>query len=448
MFLSAYPHSDHLTEERAKFLMICNISSIILVITLMSVLAIISPEKAKPAIVPSGIAIISFLIGTALLRSGRYKTAAHFLLILESFCISYGYYIKYNSPIIYEGFTTYTYFSYTAIIYAALFCDRIAICLTGAWFLFVQSVYLFAIIPKVSPEMAGFAKVAFLDGNICIVLTSILAWLTVTVMRNANRRLFNSVKDIEHSSEKMTAISDQMNQRSRSLAQITARQAASMRDTADTIEQIFEITHQNKENVREAGVLMERAWDTISDVSNTVRSLREAMDEVSTASRETARIVRSIDDVAFQTHLLSLNAAVEAASAGEAGQGFAVVAAEVKSLADKAGEASRTTQEIISQNILRIEEGAELSVITDDAFSRLSEGAKALVSHLDKISAASLTQTRKIDEVKTAMAAMNDIIRISSENAEASGDVSEKLTLMASRLRGCVAELDKLIRDV
>ncbi|OQY58093.1 MAG: hypothetical protein B6245_13625 [Desulfobacteraceae bacterium 4572_88] len=68
--------------------------------------------------------------------------------------------------------------------------------------------------------------------NICIVLTSILAWLTVTAMRNANRHLFNSVKDIERSSEKMTAISDQMNQRSRSLAQITARQAVSMRDTA------------------------------------------------------------------------------------------------------------------------------------------------------------------------------------------------------------------------
>ncbi|OQY58094.1 MAG: hypothetical protein B6245_13630 [Desulfobacteraceae bacterium 4572_88] len=193
---------------------------------------------------------------------------------------------------------------------------------------------------------------------------------------------------------------------------------------------------------------MKRAWDTISDVSSTIRSLREAMDEVSMASRKTARIVQSIDDVAFQTHLLSLNAAVEAASAGEAGHGFAVVATEVKSLADRAGEASRITQEIISQNILRIEEGAELSVITDDAFSRLSEGAKALVSHLDEISEASLIQTRKIDEVKTAMAAMNDIIRISSENAEASGDVSEKLTLMASRLRGCVAELDKLVRDV
>ncbi len=447
-FLSVYQYRDHLTEERAKYLMMTSIIGIVTLITLVTILSFLNKEKAKLAAIPSGIIIIAFMIGISLLRSGKYKFTAHSLLILEILCVTSGYYIKYNSPVIYEGFTTYTYFAFVVIAYSALFCERIAIFLTGMCFFIAHNIYFFAIIAKVPPEIAGFVKVAFLDGTLSIIVASILAYLTVTVMRKANRRLVTSVKDIEQCSEKMKKISGKMNKRSQVLTRIAGRQSNSMKDTTDALEHIFEITHMNKEKVEQAEALMKKTFKTTSDVSKTIESLRKAMDEVNIASKETARIVKYIDDVAFQTHLLSLNAAVEAASAGEAGQGFAVVATEMKNLANKAGEASRTTQEIISQNIKRIEKSSELSVITNDGFSSLSEYAQVLVEYLDGISISSQTQTQKIEEVKTAMADMKNIIRVSAENAKESGDISEELIIMADRLEECVTVLDNLVKDV
>ncbi|MGD9125300.1 MAG: methyl-accepting chemotaxis protein, partial [Desulfarculaceae bacterium] len=158
-----------------------------------------------------------------------------------------------------------------------------------------------------------------------------------------------------------------------------------------------------------------------------------------------AHIIRTIDEIAFQTNLLALNAAVEAARAGEAGAGFAVVAEEVRSLALRAAEAAKNTQDLIEQNIRDVKQGGEMVKATDDAFTQVEQSATKVGGLVSEIAAASQEQAQGIDQINQATAEMDKVTQKVAGNAEQTAAASEELNGQVGALASVVTDLAKVL---
>ena len=178
------------------------------------------------------------------------------------------------------------------------------------------------------------------------------------------------------------------------------------------------MTKQNAGNAAQANKLMVAAQQSIEKADISMSELTESMKEIATGSEETNKIIKTIDEIAFQTNLLSLNAAVEAARAGEAGAGFAVVADEVRKLAMQAAEAAKNTSALLENIGKKIKNGEKLVGVTDEAFKEIRGSSEKVVNLIAEIAAASQEQSRGIAQVNQAVAEMNNLTQHNAAGAE------------------------------
>ncbi len=169
------------------------------------------------------------------------------------------------------------------------------------------------------------------------------------------------------------------------------------------------------------------------------------MREISAASEETAKIIKTIDEIAFQTNLLALNAAVEAARAGEAGAGFAVVADEVRNLAIRSAEAAKNTANLIEGTVKKIKHGSGIVTKTNDAFSTVAQGAKKVGELVEEISAASNEQAQGVEQINRAIAEMEKVIQTNASGAEESASAAAEMTSQAEQMKLHVADLARIV---
>jgi methyl-accepting chemotaxis protein len=169
--------------------------------------------------------------------------------------------------------------------------------------------------------------------------------------------------------------------------------------------------------------------------------LINAMQDISAASDETAKIIRTIDEIAFQTNLLALNAAVEAARAGEAGAGFAVVAAEVRNLAMRAAEAAKNTANLIETTTIKVRDGSLLVSKTADNFTKVASSSNRVKELVEEIAAASHEQAQGVDQINKAVTEMDKVVQQNAANAEESASASEELPAQAEQMKSIVAGL-------
>lgn len=435
---------DHLTQQRAWFLYLFCICGFIMFIILAVLLLSVDVEKFKKAIAPIFVIETISIITIFLIRAGKYKAAAYSMLIVQVICTSAGFLIKYNSPVVYEGLVSYIHFMYIAIVFATLFCERKAIMMTSAWYLGVFFVYYFSVKGRVGGEALSIVKSSFADGLVGIILCTVLSILMITAMRRANTQLVDSVAGVRESSIKLTEISETIDASSQNIAHGASNQAASMEETSAMLKEISEKTRKNAEIVSSAQKLMQDTTKIVTATNTSLKGLRVSMTEVNEASLKTARIVQTIDSIAFQTNLLALNAAVEAARAGETGVGFAVVADEVRNLARKSAEASKNTQDIISISIENIKKSTEFAVSSDEAFTTFIKVTDQLAQQLKVIGESSEDQTHGIAEIEKAVDNMNVVIQANAASAEETAAVSEELTVMSGNISDFVQKLDRL----
>lgn len=439
-----YQEKDHLTQQRAWYLYLFSAVSIVVFILLAVLLFVIDIEKFMKAIplilIIETIAVVSIF----LIRAAWYNAAAYALLIIMVLCTTAGFVVKYKSPIIHEGFVSYVHFMYIHIVFATLFCERKAIIATAFWNVSIFFIYFFTVKDQINAEALSLVRSSFADGLVGFILCSVLSALIIMSMRRANTQLVESVSEVRESSLRLTEISGTIDASSRNIAQGASEQAASMEETSAMLKDISEKARQNTRTVTSAEKLMEDATRIVTTTDKSLKGLRSAMKEVSEASVRTARIVQTIDAIAFQTNLLALNAAVEAARAGEAGVGFAVVADEVRNLAHKSAEASKSTQDIINHSVENIRKSTEYAASADEAFTVFMNSAQQLAGQLKVIEESSLEQNQGIAEIERAVDSINTVIQANAANAEETAAVSTELTKMSEDIAVFVRKLDRL----
>ncbi|MEG1908638.1 MAG: methyl-accepting chemotaxis protein, partial [Oscillospiraceae bacterium] len=218
-------------------------------------------------------------------------------------------------------------------------------------------------------------------------------------MRNINTKLSEALSQINQASEQVSGGSDQVSATAQALAQGATEQASSVQELAATVSEISEQVRFNAGNALEASQKSGEAGTEVTQSNEKMQELIAAMQDISTSSQEIGKVIKAIEDIAFQTNILALNAAVEAARAGAAGKGFAVVADEVRNLASKSAEAAKGTTELIEGSIVAVEKGTHLADETAKSLMSVVTGTKEVAALVDKISTASNEQAASVAQV-------------------------------------------------
>jgi methyl-accepting chemotaxis protein len=250
----------------------------------------------------------------------------------------------------------------------------------------------------------------------------------------AAQHLADALAQVRASAEQLSAAGGQITAGSQALARGASQQAGSLQEVASSLQAMAAMTRQSAANAREARTLADAAQRGADEGVASVERLSDAIARIKASSDQTARILKTIDEIAFQTNLLALNAAVEAARAGDAGRGFAVVAEEVRSLALRAAEASRSTAALVEEAVGNANEGVALN---DAVLARLgeirarSEQVNAVVAD---IASASEQQAHGVEQLNGAVEEMNGLTQHVAANAEESASAAVELDSQAAQL--------------
>ncbi|MFW5840795.1 MAG: HAMP domain-containing methyl-accepting chemotaxis protein [Planctomycetota bacterium] len=269
--------------------------------------------------------------------------------------------------------------------------------------------------------------------------------LAVFITRSITKPINRIISGLASGSEQTASASQQVASSSQSLAEGASEQAAAIEETTASVEEMSSMTRQNASNATEANSLAEAANKEAQNGASAMKRMSKAIDDIKTSSDETAKIVKTIDEIAFQTNLLALNAAVEAARAGEAGKGFAVVAEEVRNLAQRSAEAAKNTAEMIETAVTNAEGGVEISREVGQSLEKIAEGSEKVNGLVAEIAAACNEQSQGIEQINQAVTQMDSATQQAAANAEESASASEELSAQAEQLNGMVDELRSLV---
>ncbi len=268
------------------------------------------------------------------------------------------------------------------------------------------------------------------------------AWV---VIRGLNRALRQSVTELAAGAEQVAGAASQVSSSSQSLAQGASEQAASLEETSASSEEINSMARQNTENSRSAADLVTHSGQKFIETNQALEQMVVAMGEIKTSSDKISKIIKTIDEIAFQTNILALNAAVEAARAGEAGMGFAVVADEVRNLAQRCAQAAKDTAALIEESITKSNDGKTKVDQVAEAIHAITEESGKIKTLVDEVNLGSQEQARGMEQIARAISQMEQVTQKTASSAEESASAAEELTAQSQALKEVAKQLTALV---
>ncbi len=296
---------------------------------------------------------------------------------------------------------------------------------------------------KAALAQSTFLKLLSLAATIIGVLGATL--LGIFISRGINKGLRNVALALGDGSEQTASAAGQVSQSSQVMAAGASTQASSLEETSASLEEITAMTRSNADKAHEAMALAGAANTSAGKGAQAMTEMMAAIESIKQSSDETAKIVKTIDEIAFQTNLLALNAAVEAARAGDAGKGFAVVAEEVRNLAQRSAAAARNTSVMIEDSVKRAGNGVLISRKVGESLNEISAAASKVNDLVSEMAAANVQQAEGVAQVSKAVAQMDQVTQSNAASSEESASAAEELNAQAVEMQRMVVELVAMV---
>ncbi|RJR38624.1 MAG: hypothetical protein C4567_12140 [Deltaproteobacteria bacterium] len=277
--------------------------------------------------------------------------------------------------------------------------------------------------------------------GVVLVIGGVLLIIRFIITHPLNR----VITGLNDSSEMVKCAAAESAQSSNTLADNSTQSAAAIEQTSSSLELMTSMTQKNAENATSAQKLMEQTDLVMAEAQSSMEQLNGSMQEITLASADTAKIVKTIDEIAFQTNLLALNAAVEAARAGTAGAGFAVVADEVRALALRAAAAAQSTSDLIQTTVGKIKDGTEVVDATVTSFSQVASATGKVKDLVAEIAAASLEQAQGVEQINQAVSGLNSVTQQLAAHAEQCAGASQELDGQSENMKKLVVDLGTMV---
>jgi methyl-accepting chemotaxis protein/methyl-accepting chemotaxis protein-1 (serine sensor receptor) len=309
---------------------------------------------------------------------------------------------------------------------------------------------------KAAADYLALQKAALADASASgIQKTSAIRWIAgvfvaialavVGVVSFIVRKVVSQLRTIASSlsdgASQIAAGSGQVSSSSQTLAQGASEQASSLEETSASAEEITSMTRQNASNTSQVADLMNTVDHRVSEGNSTLAAMVASMKQINDSSGKISKIIKVIDEIAFQTNILALNAAVEAARAGEAGMGFAVVADEVRNLAQRSAQAAKDTASLIEESITTSNEGSTQLQKVAEVVGSITEAANKVKVLVDEVNIGSQDQAKGIEEIARSLSEMDKVTQGTAAAAEESASASEQMSAQAQALSHIVDEL-------
>ena len=281
--------------------------------------------------------------------------------------------------------------------------------------------------------------------SILIVISVTLGVVVLFVVRDIDTRLRRFSARLAETSSQMSGAAVQVSTSSEQLASGASEQAAVLQETAATTEQLAGITRKNAENTRSAVDLVSRGDARVAEANSTLTEMVSSMSQITSSSNKISKIIKVIEEIAFQTNILALNAAVEAARAGESGLGFAVVADEVRNLAQRCSQAARDTASLIEESIVRSGEGSGNLDRVASAIAGITDTSQKIKALIDEVNVDSQQQARDIEVVSRSIGEMSRVTQETAANSQEGASAGKQIRSQSEAMNCMVQELREMV---
>lgn len=289
-------------------------------------------------------------------------------------------------------------------------------------------------------KQAGFILLALICGGILMLVT-----FSFFLVNSIVKPVSLVVDSLKNATYLVSQASYQISSSSQTVASGASEQSSSIDSISSSLEEMASMTRQNSENATQANTMSQMASSTAGKGAQTMKIMSEAIIKIKNSADETAKIIKTIDEIAFQTNLLALNAAVEAARAGDAGAGFAVVAEEVRSLAQRSAAAAKDTAILIQESQSNSEHGVKVSVDVDGCLSQIVEQIEKVSTLISEVSNATVEQTQGIGQINSSIIQLDAVTKSNAANAEESASAGMELSSQSLSLEEMVSSLRAVV---